>query len=331
MRRRCIGAVSAALALLAWAVASGSSAGASPPKTISPPGGLNLGSTSFFDGFGRESEGWSILQYERFEDLNTITGPTGQPVPYFKGTRIEVGVALTQLAYTTDWRPFGGHFAFSAALPVVDFVRSSFSSDSPVKLANNGLGIGDLVWGPIYQSKVYTKRGRPSFVWRAQLIILSPTGEVNRTKDMNQGAGYWGINPYVAFSYLPTSKIEISNRLNYQYNFVSNAFSNPPPIPGFVYRNGQGGQLVYDNFAVSYAVTSHLNLGAAGYVLDQLTLDRTNGAAVASSRENELYLGPGARIKINENNYLNLNAYFKIIANNAVAGPQFNTQLIHRF
>jgi hypothetical protein len=302
-----------------------------PPNTIAPPKGLNLGSTSFFDGFGRQSEGWTLIEYDRFEDLNQIAGPTGAPNPRFKDTKIVVAVALTQLIYTTDWRPFGGHIAFSAALPVVDLMRSSFASDSPVKLANNGIGVGDLVWGPIYQSKVYTRGGRPSLVWRAQLIISSPTGALNKSKDINQGVAYWAINPYVTFSYFPTSKIELSNRLNYQYNFVGTRFSNPPPVPRLVYRNGQAGQLLYDNFAASYALSSQVNLGLDGYLMDQLTPNRTNGQVVPKSRENELYIGPGARLKLNDANSLNLNSYFKVIANNAVSGPQFNIQFTHRF
>ncbi len=302
-----------------------------PPNTLSPPKGLNLGSTSFFDGFGRQTEGWTLVEYDRYESLNTITGPTGAASPLFKDTKIDVAVALTQLIYTSDWRPFGGHFAFSAALPVVNFARSSFSPTSRVKLSNNGTAIGDLVWGPIYQSPTYLKDGRPKFVWRAQLIVSSPTGAVNQYRNLNQGVGYWAINPYVAFSYFPIPKIEISNRINYQYNFVGSKFSNPPPIPGLQYKSGQGGQIIYDNFAASYALTPHVNPGLDGYFLDQLTPDRTNGTVVPKSRENELYIGPGVHLAINDANAVNLNTYFKLIENNGVSGAKFNMQIVHRF
>jgi hypothetical protein len=321
----------AALTMTVSAIGVSPAAAAGPPNTLSPPKGLNLGSTSFFDGLGRQSQGWTFVEYGRFEDLSRINGPTGAPNPHFKEPRIAVGVALTQLIYTTDWRPFGGHVAISAALPVVDFVRSDFAADSPVKLTNNGTGIGDLVWGPIFQSKVYMKGGRPRFVWRAQLIVSSPTGTVNRFKDQNQGTGYWAIDPYLAFSYFPTAKLEVSNRLNYQYDFTGHTFSNPPPIPGFVYASGRAGQLLYDNFAASYAVAPRLNLGIAGYALDQLTPNRTNGIAIAGSREKELYIGPGAHLKIDDTNSLNLNLYLKVISRDAVSGTKVSSQFIHRF
>jgi hypothetical protein len=313
------------------AITHGAVAAKAAPNTISPPKGLNLGSTSFFDGFGRQSEGWTLIEYDRYEALDTINGPTGAPNPNFKGEKIDVAVALTQMVYTSAWQPFGGHVSFSAALPVVDYLQSSFAGDSPVKLANNGTGIGDLVWGPIYQSKIYMKSGRPQFVWRAQMIVSSPTGALDRTNSLNQGVGYWAVNPYVTFSYFPAAKVEVSNRLNYQYNLEGSRFSNPPPIPGLVYRNGQAGQLLYDNFAASYAISSTVNLGVAGYALDQLTPNRTNGLVVPRSRENDLYVGPGAHLKFGKASSINLNAYFKAISNNDVSGPQFNMQFIHPF
>jgi hypothetical protein len=309
-----------------WAVPSQASA----PDTISPPEGLNLGSTSFYDGFGRESEGWSIVEYGRYESLNSINGPGGTPNPTFKGAHIVVAVALTQAIYTTAWEPFGGHFAFSAALPVIDFAKSQFAHDSPVSLNNNGTGIGDLVWGPIFQSRVYTDGAQPVFVWRAQFIISSPTGAVNASRSINQGAGYWQINPYVTFTYFPLAGFELSNRFNYQYNLIGTEFSNPPPIPHLVYRNGQGGQILYDNFAGSYSVLRALSVGLDGYMLDELTPDRTNGQTVSKSLKSEVYLGPGVHITLSDADWLNLNTYFKLVSNNAVSGPQFNVQFIHR-
>ena len=317
--------------MIAAGCATACFAGASMPDTISPPKGLNLGSTSFYDGFGRESEGWSLIEYDRYETLNSINGVAGSPNPDFKGTRIDVAVALTQLIYTSDWEPLGGHFAFSAALPIIDFARSSFSRNSPVALNNNGTGIGDLIWGPIFQSKVYMDGSRPMFVWRAQLIISSPTGNLNSARSINQGVGYWAINPYIAFTFLPLPDVEFSNRFNYQFNCEGSDFSNPPPIPHLVYRNGQGGQIIYDNFAASFAIAPEASLGMDGYILDQLTPDRTNGVNISKSLETEVYTGPGAHFAITDSDWLNVNSYFKLVSNNAVSGPQYNLQFIHRF
>jgi hypothetical protein len=315
-------------ALLAAALASATHA-ATPPDTITTPKGLNLGSTSFFDGFGRQSPGWTLLQYGRY--VNEIDGATGKPNPLFVQPRIRVFVSLTQFTYTTDWHPFGGTFAFSAALPVVDYLRSSFAPDSPVKLSNNGTNIGDLVWGPIWQSKPIERDGHPYFVWRAQLIVSSPTGTVNSSRNINQGVGYWALNPYVTFTLMPTDRWEFSNRFNYQYNFQGSRFSSPPPIPGLTYRNGQAGQLIYDNFAASYGVTQKLNLGIAGFFLSQLGLDKTNGVKVPGTIRRDLYAGPGLHYVVDGANSVNFNSYFRLINDNDSAGTKLNVQYIHRF
>jgi hypothetical protein len=330
--RTFITAVAVGLAtLLATAATLPAQAAPPPPDTITPPKGLNLGSTSFFDGFGRQTPGWSLMEYDRSETIDQINGPTGSPNPLFKGTRLQVFVALTQLIYTSNYHPFGGTLAFSAALPIVDYAQAKFSPDSPVKLKSNGINIGDLVWGPIWQSKVYKKNGRPYFVWRTQFIVSSPTGALDPTKNLNQGVKYWAVNPYVTFTFLPTANIEISNRLNYQYNFQGSDFSSPPPIPHYVYKTGQGGDIVYDNFDASYKVLPKLNVGVDGYFLDELSPDKTNGQIVPRSRVNSLYIGPGLHYQFNEGNFINVNSYLPVISNNDSSGVKLNVQILHRF
>jgi hypothetical protein len=323
-------------ALLALAVISAGSGGTraqdfAMPDTVTPPKALNLGSTSFFDGFGRTDEGWTWLQYARYESLGRITDADGHDVPYFKDPSIRVFSALIQICYTTDIHPFGGDaIGFMANAPLIS-LNSSFASDSPVKLSNNGFGIGDLVWGPSYQSRIMTSHGRPVFGWRLQFAVMSPSGMFNKNVNINQGAGYWGVNPYIAATLVPVPGLEFSTRLNYQYNFQTTNFSNPPPIPGLIYRNGQAGQIVYDNLDASYQVAEKIHLGVNAYVLAELTPDRTNGQIVPRSRETEIYLGPGGRYVFHGADALNVNLYLPVISHNGSPGPQINVQYVHRF
>jgi hypothetical protein len=301
------------------------------PDTVAPPKALNLGTTSFFDGFGRTTEGWTWLQYGRYEDIDRITTYQGHDSPYFQGTHIEVLAALTQFSYTSGWHPFGGDgVGFSAAISLTD-LNASFAATSPLKLASNGIGLGDLVWGPIYQSRTYKQDGRAAFAWRFQLIILSPVGSFNTRDAVNQSAGYWAINPYVSFTYLPTSRLEISSRFNYQYNFPSTKFASPPPIPGLAYVSGQAGAIIYDNFDSSYQISDKIHLGINGYVLDELTPDRTNGRIVPHSRVSEVSVGPGLRYVFDRSSALNVNVYLPVESANGSPGPKLNLQFVHRF
>jgi hypothetical protein len=326
------GAWPGAAALLTVALAAvPAAAQSSLPDIVSPPKGLNLGSTSFFDGFARETEGWTWLQYLRYEDLDRITGSDGHDSPYFHGTHIEVVAALTQFSYYTGWHPFGGdNVGFSAAMPLIN-LDTHFADSSPVKLGSNGFGNGDIVWGPIYQSRVYKQDARPVFSWRFQLIILSPVGAFNTHDGINQGAGMWAINPYIAATYLPTSRLEFSTRFNYQYNLKTTNFASPPAVPGLVYTSGQAGQIIYDNFASSYRITEKIHLGINGYVLYGLTPDRTNDHVVAHSRVSEVEVGPGGRYVFDVNDALNVNIYLPVESANGSPGPKINFQFVHRF
>jgi hypothetical protein len=318
------------LAALLWAVAPQARAD-SLPDIVSPPKGINLGSTSFFDGFGRTTEGLTLLQYGRFENLTRITNYEGNSNPLFIGTDIKVFVTQTQLSYTSNWHPFGGDgVGVSAMLPLAAF-SSHFDENSPVKLTNNGVGFGDLCIGPFYQSRYVIVDGRPVFAWRMQLSIIAPTGSVNEQRNINQGSGFWAINPFVALTWVPLPQIEFSSRINYQYNFQTSTIQSPPPIPGLVYLNGQAGQIVYGNFDVSYAVRPNAFIGLNSYALGQLTPDLTNGQTVSHSRETELSAGPGGRYVFNDTNALNVNLYLPIVSRNTTSGTQFNMQFIHRF
>jgi hypothetical protein len=301
------------------------------PDIVTPPKALNLGSTSYFDGFGRTTEGWTWLQYARAEDIDEITDYQGKGSASLKGTRIPVFLSLTQFSYMSDLHPFGGDgIGFSAALPVSS-LNASFAADSPVKLRHNGPGLGDLVWGPIYQSRVFKQGGRPVLSARFQLIIESPTGNFSRRDNINQSAGYWAVNPYIAATYLPLPGLEFSTRFNYQYNCKTSNLPAPPPIPGIVYRNGQAGQIIYDNYDASLQLSDKLHLGLNGYFLDELTPDRTNGTIVPHSRETEIYLGPGGRYVFDAGDALNVNFYFPLLSRNGSRGAEVNLQFVKKF
>lgn len=317
--------------LLIAALALPAARAAPPPTSVAPPKGINLGSTSFYDGFGRTDEGFTWLQYGRIEELDKISGPSGADNPLFKGTHIQALIEQTQISYASNWHPFGGDAVGIAALfPLVDF-SSHFASDSPVKLANNGFGPGDLNIGPFYQSKYYMQDGRPVFAWRTQWSAYVPTGSVDTSKSINQGSGFWAFTPYVAFTWVPIPNFEVSSRINYQYNFQTSTLQSPPPIPGFVYHNGQAGQLLYGNYDASYTVLPNFDLGFNGYALMQLTPNKTNGVDVPHSLETEISLGPGVRYVFNPSNVLHVNLYLPVMDRNATSGTQVTFQYIHRF
>jgi len=315
------------------------------PNVVSPPAGINLGSTSFYDGFGRLRPGLTVLQYFRWSDNTEISDANGYENSKFIAPRIEVLPALTQFVVATRLHPFGGTAGFSVLVPLVD-VDASFAANSPKRLSDNGFGLGDIVAGPTYQSKYFIRRSTtkplkrfatsdseptPYFAYRTQFLVQIPSGKFNPAKSINQGSGYWAVVPYVAATLLPTSKIEMSTRLHYEYNLPTNKLSSPPPVPHLIYKSGQAGQLVYGNFTASYRFTRRFYCGANSYGVYQLTPNKTNGVPIERARETQFYLGPGGGYDFSHADTLNVNVYLKLEAHNAASGPSLQLLYIHRF
>jgi hypothetical protein len=310
------------------------SAQAALPDVVKPPAGINLGSTSFYDGFGRIKPGVTLLQYFRWTHDTEIANDAGKENLLFSAPSLNIFPALTQTIVTSKWHPFGGT-GVSVLVPIVD-LNSDFAATSPKKLSSNGVGIGDVIAGPIFQSKYFVhdpaQGDRNSYLaFRAQFLVQFPTGKFAPGKSLNPGTGYWAVAPYLSATWLPVSRLEMSTRFHYQYNLATQRIPAPPPIPGLVYKSGQAGQLLYDNLTASWKFTRKLYLGGNAYGVYQLTPDRTNGIRVAKARETQLYLGPGGGYDFSKKDTLNVNLYLKVEAHNAAAGPALQLLYIHRF
>jgi hypothetical protein len=234
-------------------------------------------------------------------------------------------------------------------------LQTGFAANSPKRFPANGLGLGDIIAGPTYQSHFFFHKsvslmplstarsavnGRlsaqqtepaPYFAYRLQFLVQIPSGEFSHRDSINPGSGYWAVVPYLAATYLPHRGVEMSTRLHYQYNLPTTSIANPPPIPHLVYNNGQAGQFVYANFTGSYRFTRKVYFGANSYGLYQLSPDKTNGVNVGKARETQFYLGPGGGYDISKANTLNVNLYLKVEAHNAASGPSLQLLYIHRF
>jgi hypothetical protein len=289
---------------------------------------VNLGSSSFYDGFGSTDPGWTALNYFRWNDFTSIKDSRGQNSPLFVDPRINAISTVVHFVYAPPIPVSNGAISFEALLPIVDF-QSHFNPPGMV-LQDNGLNFGDLTFGAAYQSKPISLWSQSVLSWRIDMDVSAPTGGFDSNKDINQSSGFWSVNPYLAVTLLPISKWEISARFNYIYNFSTSHGPDPPQIPGFVFRNGQAGQAGWINFASSYEVIEGVRPGLNGFWLQQLTNDSTNGISLPGTLVEELYLGPGLDWQINKNGNVNFNVYLPISAKNTPAGSQFNILYIHQ-
>jgi hypothetical protein len=297
------------------------------------PSGINLGGSSYMDGFGKAGPGFAYIGLLQYRDNDKIYGNDGNDNPAFIRPRIRSTVALNQLAYTSDVRVFGGLLGATALLPVVR-LSASANPDSFVRLNSPAdTKQGDLTLGLFLQMDPVIENGRPVFSQRFEIDVIAPTGHYDSSYAANIGANSWALNPYWAMTFLPTPAIEFSTRLHYLYNY-----RNTDPGLGPAIRDVQAGQAVWANFTASYKVLPNLNVGINGYWFRQITDDKLNGARdpvggimARGVRTTDLSMGPGALWTVNRKNLVFANVYLPVKLRNAYGGFHMNLRWIHDF
>ncbi len=310
------------------------------------PAGLNLGLTSFYDGFGRNEEGFTYLAYGVYSRSRSINGEDGKAVPVFNHPKLDAYILINQLVYVLPETLFGdaAHPGINLIVPVIAF-DTSFSPAPPppgLQLKDNGFGMGDPVLGLFLQFKPIIADGRPVFSHRLELDAIVPLGAYDPHKDINQGSNFASFNPYWAMTVLPLKHLEVSARFHYLYNAENLRPANPPPVmPGVV--SARAGQAFWVNYSASYEVIEKLHVGVNGYYFVQFTDDRytfadgsrNNGKAVPplgdEGRARFLTLGPGVFWDADKQNKLFANAYFPLFTYNRPSSMAFNLHYIHGF
>jgi hypothetical protein len=334
------------------------------------PAGINLGGTSFFDGFGRDSGGFTLIEYfdwatsRRFNGLRPIVDSTGNiiaegdgsgPSPFVNKPEFDALMLLNQVIYTIPGAIFGdtAFVGIDFLVPVVLFI-TDFGGPPPgpaVQLKNNGIGFGDITFGPMLQFRPVIVDGRPLFSNRIEFDIVAPTGDYDPDKDFNQGSNFVSFIPYWAGTVLPLPYIEISARLHYLYNFknyrpsISDRFYNlqsPPKL-----KSAQAGQAGWINFAASLGLFPHLihvdtelNVGVNGFFFYQFNLDKweyedgTSDRGVLfmdTGKALVFAIGPGVMWKAGKHDKLFANLYFEPIVEHKAVCTVTNLRWVHGF
>ena len=215
-----------------------------------PP--VNLGGSSFMDAVGgpgllvRQAVG--VYEAQRFVGSNGAYTPGSNSVFAF--------TSITHLAYAAPFKVLGGYWGGEVLVPVV-----YASVTTPVGSGSIG-GVGDITFSPvIWQAPNTTVLGRPFFQF-VNLDVVAPTGEYKSSALVTAGSNVWSFNPFYAFTWLLTDRLETSWRLHYLWNSVNNS-----PGPGYGATSIQPGQAVHFNGAASFAIVSWLRAGIADVCL----------------------------------------------------------------
>ena len=288
------------------------------------PAGINLGGTSFMDGFGKTDPGFVYQQYFQVQHYNAINDQNGHSVPAFQGVGIDAVTSLNQFIYVSPYHLFGGSLGLDALLPIVN-LNAAFAPTSPEKLtAYRGLAFGDLTWGPFLQMPPVTIGQGMVFAQRFEFDVISPTGQSNQADNINPSSGFWSLNPFWAATLLPTPNTEFTTRVNYLHNF-----ENGDPTGGAA--PFRAGDAVWANFAASYKVLSTLNVGVNGYYFQQIQNDTVSGQPSLNSKTTNASVGPGLMYQPNPHNTFFANAYLPVVARNTTQGVRLVLRWTHEF
>jgi len=266
---------------------------------------VNLGLTNFEDGIA--FPGLLIEETGGNYRAGEFKDASGHAIP--GSNTANVISSLTHIAWVSKWRVLGGYYGAEVVLPAayVD-INTSFGPNA------RAIGVSDLIFSPAViewnDKKLF---GRPLFQ-RALLDIAVPTGQYDDTSQVNIGSNLVNLNPYYAFTYIPTKKIEVSGRLHYLWNG-----KNDRPFVGLNAKNIQPGQAFHQNLASSYQVTGTLRAGVAGYLLEQITDHRINDTPIPGSRERTFAVGPGIEFH-KQRWFAYLNTYFEAGVRNRPQG-----------
>ena len=246
-----------------------------------PP--VNLGGSSFMDGVGGPGllvrEGLGAFRATRFADASGATLPGQNTLVAFTST--------TLVAYMPPFKVLLGNWGVEVLVPVV-YVGVTTPSGSA-----SATGIGDITFSPlVWQAPPVRLVGRP-FFQRLDLDVVAPTGQYARDAVLTVGSNLWSVNPYYAFTWLATDRVETSWRIHYLWNSRNDA-----PSPAYGAASLQPGQAVHFNGAASIAVVPAFRVGVAGYFLRQLTDSKADGQAVSGSKEQVAALGPGFLVQV---------------------------------
>jgi len=269
---------------------------------------VNLGGSSFMDAVG--GPGLLVRQAVGVYEAQRFVGSNGADTP--GPNSVFAFTSITHLAYLAPFKVLGGYWGGEVLVPVV------YASVTTPVGSGSVSGVGDITFSPvIWQAPNTTVLGRPFFQF-VNLDVVAPTGEYKSSALVTAGSNVWSFNPFYAFTWLLTDRLETSWRLHYLWNSA-----NSSPGPGYGATSIQPGQAVHFNGAASFAIVPWLRAGVAGYFLRQITDSRVDGVAVPGSLEQVAAIGPGLLASSGPIQFV-LNGYAEFAAENRSEGERLS-------
>lgn len=302
--------------------------------SVTLPSGLNLGATSFYDGFSGNPGESAWQTYISYSKSTALKDNDGNDLNIINEPEFTVYSMINQYSYLfdTDVKLLGGHPGIDAIVPIVS-LDSQFEPGPPypgLQLQDNGTGLGDPTLSLFIQYDPITVSENPVFVSRLSGGITMPFGKYDADQDFNTGNNIWSFHIYYATTLLLSPKWSISLRPQYYYNLKNDDPPSSLPLDAGI-EDTQPGQSFSTNYNISYKINDKVALGLGGYYLKQLTNDQINGENIKASREKAVGFGPGVLLDFDNNKFF-INAYRESsVENRFKLDTSVNLRWLHTF
>jgi len=247
-------------ALLALSIANGLMTGGAFATENSATTGF--GDENFFAGF-LPPPGAYWLTYQTYYTSGRINGPDGRQLT-IPGLRLDAVATVQRFVYVANYDPemMEGLSVNPGFQLVTPFVYVNLRTQAASTAQG---GVGDVIFGPFLGWHYH------AFNWVTALDIAAPSGEFRRTGLANIGRNIWQISPAFAISYGHTDGIDVSAKMNYDFNLRNSSATisslNPRGAP---YKSGEEFRLTY-NLGYNFKFGS---VGLGGYYYHQTSGDR---------------------------------------------------------
>lgn len=192
------------------------------------------------------------------------------------------------------------HVAFDVQTPTTTIHRDGSAHGSGDTL----LGPALLGWHSVRYHQI------------AGIEFFLPTGDFDKTRLANTGRGYYAVGPAYFFTWLPTDVIEVSGNLTYLFNLKN---------PDTKYLSGNEVALDY---GVGYALTDAWQIGASGYVYNQITGDKQNAQVVGDGNRGKVVsIGPFIRYHGGKEWGITFKWQHETLVENKTAGDRYWLQI----
>ncbi|HYD68587.1 SphA family protein [Azospirillum sp.] len=215
--------------------------------------------------------GTYFINYLMHYTAGRVNNDDGKQVPV--NFRLNATAEVPRLLYVSNVQILGANWGAHILVPVVNlrYEVGPFSGHQ--------FGLGDITIDPFILSWHWQ-----NFHLATGLDIILPTGRYDRSRPVNIGANYWGIEPLVAGTYMSDAGFEVSAKLMYAFNTRNNDTS---------YRSGQA-------FHMDYMVAQHFGnwtAGLGGYWFQQTTDDDLRGVSIGN-RGTAFAIGPAVKYDV---------------------------------